>query len=84
MIIVILMLLIVFRSPTPILASVVSILISIGTAVITTLAVFQKLHILTLVFGTSLIGSCIDYSLHYFAHWAGNPTLTSGKEIRRH
>lgn len=84
MAIVIVMLLIVFRSPMPILASVVSILVSIGTAVITTLAAFHKLHILTLVFGTSLIGSCIDYSLHYFAHWAGNPTLKSTGEIRKH
>jgi len=84
MAIVVIMLLLVFHTPTPILASVISILISIGTAVITTLAVFHKLHILTLVFGTSLIGSCIDYSLHYFVHWAGNPTLKSTSEIRRH
>ena len=64
--------------------SVGSILVSVLTAVITTLAVFKKMHILTLVFGTSLIGSCIDYSLHYFTQWAGNPLLKSGEEIRKH
>ena len=84
MIIVILILLIVFRSPIPLFASVLSILISIGTAFIATLAIFHKIQILTLVFGTSLIGSCIDYSLHYFTHWAGNSELTEGDAIRNH
>lgn len=84
MLVVIVMLLVVFKSPVPLAMSVGSILISILTAILTTLAVFHKMHILTLVFGTSLIGSCIDYSIHYFTHWAGNPTLMSGKEIRNH
>jgi predicted exporter len=52
------------------------------TAVLATLGVFHKMHILTLVFGTSLIGSCIDYSIHYFTHWAGNSKLKDGREIR--
>ena len=30
--------------------------------------VFKTIHILTFVFSTTLIGICIDYSLHYFAH----------------
>jgi predicted exporter len=29
---------------------------------------FGELHALTLAFGASLIGICIDYSFHYFAH----------------
>ncbi|MCQ2590544.1 MAG: MMPL family transporter [Treponema sp.] len=84
MLVVIIILLLVFKNPVPLLFSVGSILVSILTAVVTTLAVFNKMHILTLVFGTSLIGSCIDYSLHYFTQWAGNPELKSGKEIRNH
>ena len=84
MLIVIVMLLIVFRTPKPLLFSVGSILVSVGIAFLATLAVFRKMHIITLVFGTSLIGSCIDYSLHYFTHWAGNSVLKSGKEIRNH
>lgn len=84
LIVVLIILLVVFRSPVPILCSVCSILLSILVAVCTTLAVFHKMHILTLVFGTSLIGSCIDYSLHYFTQWAGNTNLKSGAEIRKH
>jgi len=84
MLIVIIMLLLVFRSPKPLVYSVGSILISVGVAFLATLAVFKKMHIITLVFGTSLIGSCIDYSLHYFTHWAGNSELKTGDEIRNH
>lgn len=82
LLIVLVILLFVFRSPLPVFLSMASISISIITAFITTIAVFPKLHMITLVFGTSLIGSCIDYSLHYFIHWSGNKDLSSGKEIR--
>ena len=83
-IVVLLMLIFVFRTPVPILCSLASILLSSGTAFVFTFAVFDKVMILTLVFGTSLIGSCIDYSLHYFVQWAGNPNLKNSDEIRRH
>lgn len=77
-------LLFVFRSPTPILMSLFSIGISVLTAFMATICVFGKMHVLTLVFGTSLIGSCIDYSLHYFINWKGNKSFNSGREIRTH
>ena len=84
MLLVILLLIFIFRSVKPLLFSVAAILISIGTALLATLAVFHKMHVITLVFGTSLIGSCIDYSLHFFVHWAGNKSLNDGKAIRNH
>ena len=84
MLIVILLLFFIFRSPKPLIFSVASILISIGIAFIATLATFHNMHVITLVFGTSLIGSCIDYSLHFFTHWAGNSKLKSSIEIRNH
>ena len=84
MLIVIVILILVFRSPKPLIFSVGSILISVSVAFLATLAVFRKMHIITLVFGTSLIGSCIDYSLHYFSHWAGNIEMKTGEEIRNH
>lgn len=81
---IIILLLIVFRNPLPIVLSIASILLSIAAAFSMTYTCFGQIHILTLVFGTSLIGSCIDYSLHFFIHWKANKTLASGADIRRH
>ena len=81
MLAVIILLIFIFRSAKPLIFSVGSILISLGLAVLATLAVFHKMHVITLVFGTSLIGSCIDYSLHFFTHWAANRELKSSLEI---
>ena len=84
MLAVIILLIFIFRSVRPLVYSVGSIMISLGVAVLATLAVFHKMHVITLVFGTSLIGSCIDYSLHFFTHWAANKELKSSTEIRNH
>ena len=84
MLVVIVILIFIFRSVKPLLFSVGAIILSVGIAVVATLAVFHKMHVITLVFGTSLIGSCIDYSLHFFTHWAGNKNLKSGTEIKNH
>ena len=83
MLAVIIILFLVFKNPIPIVTSLATILISILTAILSSLTIFGKIHILTLVFGTSLIGSCIDYSLHFFINWKANTELHSGKEIRR-
>ena len=84
MLAVIILLIFIFRSARPLLYSVGSIMISLGVAFLATMAVFHKMHIITLVFGTSLIGSCIDYSLHFFTHWAANKELKTSVEIRNH
>lgn len=84
MLFVIFILLMIFKSPYPIVFSIVSIFVSTLTAMMATLALFGKMHILTLVFGTSLIGSCIDYSLHYFISWRANTDFNTGKDIRSH
>ena len=79
---VVIMLLAIFRSALPIAASVASILVSVAAAFSATHLIFGQIHILTLVLGTSLIGSCIDYSLHFFINWKANIALGSGREIR--
>lgn len=84
MAVVLIILLLIFKRPHPIVFSIGSILVSSAIAICTTLLVFRKMHILTLVFGTSLIGSCIDYSLHYFINWKGNTDYHTGDEIREH
>ena len=84
MVVVLVILLMIFKSPTPIVFSLGSIVWSSITAILATLAFFGKMHILTLVFGTSLIGSCIDYSLHYFINWKGNLSCHKGYQVRNH
>lgn len=81
---VLVILLLVFQRPSPILFSIGSIFWSSLMAIFATLAIFGKMHILTLVFGTSLIGSCIDYSLHYFINWKGNLACHKGYQVRNH
>lgn len=82
--IVIIMLILIFRSPLPLFASVASIFISMGAAFAATMLAFGHIHILTLILGTSLIGSSIDYSLHYFVNWKAHSALKSTAEIRAH
>lgn len=84
MIAVIVILLFVFRSFVPLAASVLSVLLSVSTAFAAVHGFFGSIHLITLVFGTSLIGSCIDYSLHYFINWKATPALSDGHKIRSH
>lgn len=84
MTVVLILLLMIFQRPSPIVLSLGSIIWSSLMAVLTTLAIFGKMHVLTLVFGTSLIGSCIDYSLHYFINWKGNLACHKGYQVRNH
>lgn len=79
---VVFMLLFVFRSPLPIFTTVLTIGLSILSGFLATLMVFKTLHVLVLIFATSLIGSCIDYSLHFFVNWKGNAELKTGAEIK--
>lgn len=55
-----------FRSVMPLLLAIVTISSGLLLAVTLTLSVFGELHLLTLVFGTSLIGIAIDYSFHFY------------------
>lgn len=61
----------VFQSLGPALFSLGSILVGLICALATTLAWFGKLHVSTLLFGASLIGVSVDYSLHYYSQRFG-------------
>lgn len=54
-----------FRSLKILIPVLVSLLVGIGAGFSITSAVFPSIHILTFVFSTTLIGICVDYSLHY-------------------
>ncbi|MDR3201482.1 MAG: MMPL family transporter, partial [Spirochaetales bacterium] len=79
-----LILLYVFRSPLPVLVSLGAAAFSLFLASAAVLLAFREIHTLTFIFGTSLIGMCADYSLHYFVHWKANLALKTGGEIRKH
>jgi predicted exporter len=62
---IILLFLYTFRSVRPLLLSAVAIASGLAAALIVSVWVFGKIHILTLVFGASLIGVVDDYAQHY-------------------
>ena len=59
------LMLLTFRSPRQILVAFLPIVIGVLAAFTVSSVVFPKLHLLTLVFGASLIGVSIDYAFHY-------------------
>jgi predicted exporter len=79
---IILLFLLIFRSILPIAAAVGAAGFSILLAFSSALLCFREVHILTLVFGTTLIGTCVDYSVHFFIQWKRNSLLKSGVEVR--
>lgn len=62
-----------FRSLRPVLLVGLSLLIGCAVALSVTDLVFGKVHLLTLVFGASLVGVAEDYGIHYFASRQGAP-----------
>jgi predicted exporter len=67
---VIILLLLAFRTVRALLLPVFSVVLGVGFAFIATHTIHGSVHVLTIVFGASLIGIVIDYSLHYFYHGA--------------
>ncbi|MGN7103974.1 MMPL family transporter [Ralstonia holmesii] len=75
----------VFRSPRFLLLGFLSTGIGIVFALAATMLVFGKLHLLTLVFGASLIGEAVDYSIQYFVGHLGaqgQDAQRSAREVR--
>ena len=79
LIIVLVLLILTFKSLLPVVASLVNITISTVVAVAAVLLFYGEMHIMSLVFGTTLIGLGVDYSIHFFiAQRKG--TAQNGKE----
>ncbi len=62
---IIILMLLTFRSPRPLLLSFLAIGSGLCAALVVSVLVFGKIHIITLVFGASLIGVADDYALHF-------------------
>ncbi len=73
----VLLFLVLFRSLR--LAALASLPIGVGmlSALAVCLLLFGRIHGLTLAFGASLIGVCIDYTVHFYCHHALSPVQTS-------
>jgi predicted exporter len=54
-----------FRSPRPLAATLGVIAAGVGGGFAGTLLAFAQMHLITLVFGASVIGVAVDYALHY-------------------
>lgn len=63
---VVLLIVLVFRRLRPLVVTLLTIGIATVAAMTACHYVFGEVHILTLTFGTSLIGVSVDYALHYF------------------
>ncbi|GEM_PF-416026 len=68
--------LLLFRGPRLVFLSLVPLAAGVLSATAVSLLLFTKIHGLTLAFGASLIGICIDYPVHLFNHHV----LTGGAE----
>lgn len=69
----VLLFLLLFRSPRLVLLSLAPLAAGVAAALATCLALFGEVHGLTLAFGATLIGVCIDYSVHLFNHHMLDP-----------
>jgi predicted exporter len=65
---IIFLIILIFRSVKHLFVAFIPLIVGLWCALGFSLFIFEDLHTFTLVFGSSLIGVCIDYSLHYFAH----------------
>ena len=71
---IIILLLLTFRSLRPLLLSSLALGSGLLAALVASVLVFGKIHILTLVFGASLIGVADDYAIHFFCDSFGTKT----------
>ena len=62
-----------FRALAPLCLSLLVIGVGVLTALSASLLIFQELHVGALLFGVSLIGVAVDYSLQYCAETFGRP-----------
>jgi predicted exporter len=72
-----------FRSVRPIALVALSLGIGCATALSATALLFGQVHLITLVFGASLVGVAEDYGIHYFASRQGHPDEPPASLVRK-
>ena len=78
-ILIVLLVLLVFSSIKPLVMTTLALVFGIATGFSAVQLAFGSVHLLTLVFGASLIGISVDYAFHFFA----SSGLTGDQRIRR-
>ncbi len=67
MLVIALLMIVSFRSARPLLMVLTSVAVGVLVAVSVSLLMFDRVHLITLVFGASLVGVAEDYGIHYIA-----------------
>ncbi|MFL0798862.1 MAG: MMPL family transporter [Agarilytica sp.] len=65
---ILLLFLIIFRSIKPLILPLISITFGLAFAFIACQLFFSSVHVITIIFGASLIGVVVDYTLHHYYH----------------
>ena len=79
---VLLLLVTTFADVRPLLGTLTCIATGIASALVMTHFVFGEIHLITLVFGASLIGISVDYALHFFCDGFSSPNWTPEQGLR--
>lgn len=72
-----------FRSGRPLALVAASLAVGCAAGLSATVLVFGQVHLVTMVFGASLVGVAEDYGLHWFASRQGRPELAPRTLLRR-
>jgi predicted exporter len=70
-----------FRTLMPLSLALLTLSSGFVMALVATLSLFDEIHLLTLVFGTSLIGIAIDYSFHFYSEKLNRPGANANQVI---
>lgn len=62
-----------FASPRPLLLTALSMALGGAAGLLACRLAFGKVHLVTLIFGSSLIGTSVDYAIYFFADRFGDP-----------
>jgi len=79
---ILLLMLLTFRSPRPLLLSFLAIGCGMFSALVLSVLFFGKINIITLVFGASLIGVADDYAVHFFCDSFGSEDWNPRRGLR--
>ena len=71
-------LLIVFRRPIKILYAFIPTMVGCVFAFSLSILVFERINLITMVFGASLVGVSIDYALHFLCEFNANTNVNTG------